>query len=174
MQKPLVAYVHQMTKGSNQIGRGIKYLILALIGILIADTVARYGFNYPLQWGLEMCQFILGSMFLLGGGYALLHESHVRMDILWTKWSAKKRAIADAATFSIMGIYLGVVIKNAIPQFWFSFVHGQETQSNWAPVIWPIKLVLIIGTVLLLLQGVAHFIRDLSILRTGNDRGETI
>ena len=71
------------------------YLVFVMIGVLLYSAFMRTGFNRPPLWSVEMSQFLLVAYFILGGAWTLQLDSHVRMDLLYARWTPRKRAFAD-------------------------------------------------------------------------------
>lgn len=65
------------------------YLVFAMIGVLLYSAFMRTGFNRPPLWSVEMSQFLLVAYFILGGAWTLQLDSHVRMDLLYARWTPK-------------------------------------------------------------------------------------
>jgi len=165
MPKVLICYVQYIDSLSTWLGKILKFGIFVLIGILLFEAVARYIFNAPTPWAVEMSEFTLGTYFLIGGGYALLRGAHVRMDALYNRWSARRKAIVDLATFSLIAVYLIVLVVGGSMIAAQALISGQHASTQWGPPLAPIKTIVVVGAVLLLLQAVAFFIRDLAIIR---------
>lgn len=157
----IASFVHGIDRLNTWVGKAVKYLVLVSIVALLYEAISRYFFNAPTMWAIEGSQFAMGAYFLLGGGYALLRGAHVRMDIFYDKWSPKKKAIVDVATFSIFAAYCVALVWNTGDHGIQSFLRGEHSTSWWGPPVYPIKLILPVGAFLLLLQGIAFFIRDL-------------
>jgi len=94
-------YVRFIDAMSQRVGKVIRYGVVAMIGILLFETVSRTIFDAPREWTVELSQFVMAAYYILGGSYALLMGSQVRMDLLYDRWSAKRRALADALTASL-------------------------------------------------------------------------
>lgn len=165
MPKVLVAFVRGMASANGWLGKVISGAVLVLIAVLIFESISRYVFNNPTSWSLELSGFIVGTYFILGGGYTLLNDEHVRMDSLYNRWSPKKRAMADLATFSLLALYIVVYLLGGIPNAMRAVRVGERSMTMWGPPLAPIKVILVVGAFILLLQGVALFIRDISIVR---------
>jgi len=166
MPKAVVAYVKAIESVMLRIGKGLSIGgILTLVFILLFEAISRYAFNKPLEWSIELATFVMGTYFFIGGGYVLLTEGHVRMDALYSRWSPRKRAIADVATFFPVGVWLIVFLLGGIRNVEFSLSLGQHSQTPWAPPLAPIKIIMVVGVVLILLQAIACFFRDLAIIR---------
>ncbi len=74
------------------------YLVFAMIGVLLYEPIARTLFDKPHIWAVEIAQFTMAAYYLLGGGYSMILKGHVRMDLLYGRWSEKKQAVMDAIT----------------------------------------------------------------------------
>ena len=165
MAKVLMIYVQRIESMNRWLGKIVSFLVYSMIFIYVFEAVRRYVFNIATIWAFELSQFILGSYFLLGGAYVLQCNEHVRMDALYNRWSVKQRAIIDLATFSLVVIYLTVFIWGGILDVGFALRYDQRIASLWAPPVAPIKIIVTVGAAVLLLQAVALFIRDVSIVK---------
>lgn len=167
--KALRAYVKSITWLNNLVGRIAAFTVWVITGLLLFEIVSRYGFNSPNAWVSEVTGFIFWGYALVSGGYTLLHRAHVRMDALYDRWSARRRATVDAATFSMAGFFLGTLL-------WRSYYHArlavesvERVPSMARTLTGPVKVSLVIGVVLLLLQAVAFFIRDVRMATVGKE-----
>lgn len=151
------------------VGRFAMYLIFALIGVLLYSAICRYFFNMPISWSMEMGQFILAAYYLLGGGYSLQLDSHVRMDLLYSSWSPRTRAVTDAFTIFFLVFYLVFLLVGGISSTSYAIEYGQKNYTSWAPPLAPIKIIMTLGIALTLLQAVALFFKDWA-----QARGETL
>jgi TRAP-type mannitol/chloroaromatic compound transport system permease small subunit len=123
--KAAKTYVRYIDKASRVVGKGAMFLIFAMMGILIFETIARIIFNRSQLWSVEMTQFFMAAYYLLGGAYTLLIGGHVRMDLFYHKWSAKRKALADVITFFITLIYMVVLIFGGIKGLMYSIKYKQ-------------------------------------------------
>ena len=103
------------------VGRFAMYLIFALLGILLYSAVCRYFFNMPISWSMEMGQFVLAAYYLLGGGYSLQLDSHVRMDLLYSRGSPRARAVTDVFTIFFLIFYLVFLLVGGISSIGYYF-----------------------------------------------------
>ena len=138
------------------------YLLFVLAAVLLLSTFSRLLIGAPVNWALEMSQFILSAYYLLGGAYALQLDSHVRMDIFYSRLPARKRAVTDAFTILFVIFYLAVLLTGGISSTNYAIVYKQQNYSAWAPLLWPIKVVMTIGVLLMLLQCISAFFKDVA------------
>jgi len=162
--KLLSKMLHTVDRFSTIIGKLCKYLILIILGIMLFEIISRYMFNKPTEWVIEMSSYMFGAYFFLSGAYTLIHDQHVRMDLLYVKWPRKVKKIADIVTFPLFAVYLGLLIYGGIGNIQFSLKFKEHSSSLWGPPLAPIKMVITIGTALLLIQGIAILIRDIFIV----------
>jgi TRAP-type mannitol/chloroaromatic compound transport system permease small subunit len=147
------------------VGRLAMYMIFVMAGVLIYSAVMRTGFNRPPLWTIEMSQFLLAAYFLLGGAYSLQLNAHVRMDVLYSRWTLRGQAFADTITSACLVTYLVVLLMGGISSTEYALEYGQRAASAWRPPMAPIKILMTAGIALMLLQTTAYFIRDLARLR---------
>jgi len=135
-------------------------VVLVLVGTF--EVVMRYVFNAPTIWGFETSIMLGGGLYALGWAYDYLHDSHVRVDIFYSRFSPRAKAISDLICTAIFFFPLMVMLsKAAISWAWRSWAIGEVmSQSYWFPPAAPSRTVLAVGVCLFTLQGLARFIRD--------------
>ena len=155
-------YVKYVDAVNRLIGRGVLYLVFAMMGILLYSAISRYCFDSPVIWGVEMAQFTMVAYYILGGGFALLTNSHVRMDVFYGRWKWRKQAGMDVATSVFLVVYLGLLFYGCVSSTWYSIEFDQHNNSAWAPALAPIKIIMGIGIFLTLLQSISEFFKALA------------
>ena len=90
------SYVRYVDAVNRVVGRFAMYMIFAMMALLLYSSISKT-FFVPALWTLEMAQFSMAAYYLLGGGYSMQLDSHVRMDILYGRWSSKGKGFADYA-----------------------------------------------------------------------------
>ncbi len=158
----LLAYVRVVEAINRVLGRLVLWAIFALLVLLLYAAVSRTLLDAPLIWSVELAQFLLAGYFLLGGGWSLLADAHVRMDLFYSRWTPRTRAFADSLTAFCLVFYLAVMLLGGLSSTHYALVYDQRNYSAWAPPLAPIKIVMVVGLVLMLLQATAIFIRDLA------------
>jgi TRAP-type mannitol/chloroaromatic compound transport system permease small subunit len=165
MPRPFRAFVKVVDRINYIVGRFAMYLIYVLGGILMASTLSRLIIGAPFNWALEMSQFVLSAYYLLGGAYAWQQGAHVRMDLMYQNFSLRRRTITDAITVLFVIFYLIVLFAGGISSTNYAIVYKQQNYSAWAPLLWPIKLIMTVAIFLMLLQAISSFIKDVAELR---------
>jgi TRAP-type mannitol/chloroaromatic compound transport system permease small subunit len=143
------------------IGRATMFLIFVMMAVLVWSSVSK-GIRLPAIWTLEVSQFLMVGYFLLGGAYAMQLGDHVRMDLAYAFWSPRRKAIVDSVTIVFLLVYLGVLLYGGLSSTEYAIRVGERNFSAWRPLMWPIKVVMVVGIALTLLQAVATLLRDLA------------
>ena len=138
------------------------YLVFVMMFILILSFVTRNIINIPLIWIIEMAQFVMTGYYLLGGGYSMLTDDHVRMDLIYSKFNDKTKALLDSFTSVFLIFYLVVLLIGSISSLTYTIDTNQRLFTAWAPYVWPIKSIMTFGILLMLLQSIAIFFKDLA------------
>lgn len=162
MPKIIVTYVRWVDLINHKIGRAVMYLIFVMIAVLLYSSISRTVFDRPLIWVVETAQFLLAAYYLLGGAYSMQIDSHVRMDLFYSRWTPKKRAIVDIFTAMCLIFYLIVLLWGGISSTQYAIEYGQKNYSSWAPPLAPVKIMMSVGILLMLLQSVAVFFKDIA------------
>ncbi len=156
---------YQLIDGfTNRSGEVIAWMVLAIAGIASFEVIARYIFNSPTVWAHEVTALVFGIYAILAGGYCVLHQRHVRMDILWGRLSPRRKAIVDLATSGLGFIFLVLLLWVSIPYAWHSFQVREASETVFGAPFYISKIFLVIGVFLFLLQMIAKFIRDIYIV----------
>jgi TRAP-type mannitol/chloroaromatic compound transport system permease small subunit len=158
------SYVKYVEALNYRIGRFAMYLLFAMMAVLLWSSFTKI-MHIPALWTLEMAQFILVAYYLLGAPYTFQLDTNVRMDLLYARQSTKTKAIWDAITVFVLIFYLGVMLYGAMDSTIYSFETSERAPTAWRPYLWPIKLVICTSFVLMILQAIAHLIRDVAIWR---------
>lgn len=150
-------------------GKLVSWLVLVLTMVLGYEIVMRYVFNAPTKWSFDISYMIGGSYFILGEAYTLLKKKHVRIDIFYSRFSPRKKALVDILFYLLFFFPLwGGLLYVLIPYVSLSWELGERSmQGYWMPVIYPFKTVMPVAIFLFLLQGIAEFIRCVMALGKG-------
>ena len=153
-----------------RIGRAVSWLTLALVILVCINVVMRYVFSISLKWENELEWHIFSLIFLLAGGYSLLEDKHVSVDVFYTKFSPRNKALTDfVGTLIFLLPWSAIIIYYS---FWFfldSYQLGEGSPDPGGLKAWYwIKLAIPLGFSLLFLQGVSMLIKAYLALRTGD------
>ncbi|MGQ0545785.1 MAG: TRAP transporter small permease subunit [Betaproteobacteria bacterium] len=153
---------------SDWSGRVVAWLILPLIGAMTYEVVIRHVYE-PTQWAYDTSYMLYGALFMLGAAYTLFRGAHIRTDFLYQQWPVRVQATVDADCYRFLffpgiAVFLWLGAEFA----WASWLRDERTVgSSWMPIIYPLKAVMPVAAALLLLQGVAEFLKCIYALRHG-------
>ena len=162
MPKFIVNYVKVIDYLSTRCGRAAMYLIFVMIATLLVNAFTRNILNLPLSWCIEMAQFTMTAYYIVGGPYSMQMDSHVRMDLIYSKFSTRTKARLDSFTAIFLVVYLVCLLIGAISSTTYAIEYDQRKFSQWNPSMIPIKLIMVFGISLMLLQAISTFFKDLA------------
>jgi len=165
MPKAVKIFVRYVDAVNKVVGRFAMYLVFVMIGVLLFESISRTIFDKPHIWVVEVAQFTMAAYYLLGGGYSMILKGHVRMDLLYGRWSDKTKAKVDAFTGLFLIFYLVFLLLGAYSSIEYAVMYGQRNRSAWAPLMAPIKIIMGTGILLMLLQAIATWFKDLAKVR---------
>ncbi len=145
---------------NERVGYFVSFLVLPMTLISVIEVILRYVFNRPTIWAWDTNMMLLGALTVMAGGYALLKEGHVAMDAFVSRMSLRGRAVTALVTSLLFFFGIGILAWQSGIAAWDSFLMREEVNSVWKPPLYPLKILWPIGVFLLLLQGVAGFIRN--------------
>ena len=146
------------------LGRSTGVLAFFVAAAIVYEVVVRYFFNRPTVWANESTIFAACAIYMLAGGWAILEDRHVRIDVFYHRFSDRKRAAVDCLTYPFFALYIVVMLWASFNYTWESIRVGETTMSPWNPPIYPMKIFMTVGLFLILLQGTARLIRNLYLL----------
>jgi TRAP-type mannitol/chloroaromatic compound transport system permease small subunit len=151
---------------NERVGQLSYWLILVAVLVSAGNAVVRYVFDTSSNAWLELQWYLFSAVFLFCAGYALLHNQHVRIDVIAGRMSRRARAWID-----VLGT-LFFLLPMAIAIMWMSwpvFVQAWELQemsgNAGGLIVWPARLMIPVGFFLLILQGMSELIKRVAFLR---------
>ena len=165
MPKIISLYVNVVDTICRKVGRFVMYWVFFMMFLLILSFVTRNIINIPLMWIIEMAQFTITAYYLLGGGYSMLTDDHVRMDLFYGKLSKKGKAKMDIFTSFFLIFFLAVLFFGSITSLIYTIETKQKLFTAWAPYVWPIKSLMLLGILLMLLQAFSTLFKDIANLK---------
>lgn len=162
--------LHVMDSFSEWSGKLFYWLIIPLTLVVVYEVVSRRFFNAPNIWATEVTSYLYGPHFMLVAAYTLLHQGHVRIDIIWGKFSARTRGVLDIITSLVFFFpFCGIVLYQSIIFAHTSWSIGETSESAALTIVPLIKTVIPVTFALLLIQGLANFIRALMLVVKGKE-----
>ena len=150
-------------------GKVVSMLILFMLSILLLEVTLRYVFDSPTVWAHQASQHLFAAYSVLAGAYILLHYQHVKVDVLYSRFSPRKRAILDSFTYLVFFMFVILLLVYGTEQAMHSVTIMEGPTPPFIIPMWPLRLTVPIGAFLILLQGLAHYIRALSVAIRGRE-----
>ncbi|WP_454286507.1 TRAP transporter small permease subunit [Rhizobium arsenicireducens] len=162
MPDAIKTYVRVVDAFNRRVGRIVMYGIFLLMGILLYSSISKSLF-LPAHWTLEMAQFVMAAYYLLGGAYSLQLDTHVRMDLLYGRWSPKTKAVVDVVTVLMLFVYLFFLLYGGVSSTTYALKFSETSYSAWSPYMAPIKIIMVIGIFMTFLQATSILIKDVAV-----------
>lgn len=158
------SFLHLADTINEWVGKVVGFLIIPITTITVLEVMLRYIFNRPTIWAWDMNLMLMGAFTILPAGYVLLKGGHVAIDLYVVRLSPRRRAMVDLFTSGLFFISIGLLLWQSGIAAFESVQRKEIINSVWGPPLYPLKILWPIGALVLLLQGVAKFIRDLAIV----------
>ncbi len=165
----MLQVIHLIDRLTTWVGRSFAWLILLMAFGMGYEVLSRYLFNAPTAWAYDMSYILYGTLFMVGGAYTLSRNAHVRGDFLYRLWKPRTQAIVELILYFIF-FFPGILA--------LIFAGGKYASRSWqymetsvfSPAGVPIfhfKTMLVVGAVLLFIQGIAQVCRCIVCIRSG-------
>lgn len=171
----LAAMVRFIDRLNETIGRATSWLVLSMVLITCLVAVLRYGFDLGWIWLQEVYVWMHGTIIMVAAGYTLLHDGHVRVDIIYRSASPRYKAWVDLfGVLCLLFPMLGIVWWTAWPYVLTSWHRHEESRdAGGLQGLYLLKTMMLVFCILLALQGLALAIRSLMVLLDRTDSSET-
>jgi TRAP-type mannitol/chloroaromatic compound transport system permease small subunit len=147
------------------IGKLTMWLVLAAVIISAGNATLRKAFNIGSNAWLEIQWYLFAGVFMLGVGYVMLKNAHVRIDFISSKLSKRTNAIIDAIGIVVFTIPLALIMINlGWPVFMRAFDSGEMSQNAGGLIRWPVWALLPAGFAILLLQAGSELIKRIAFI----------
>ena len=107
MNSIIDGYLKMIDAVNDRVGKWVSFLGLFMMVIVVIEVVSRYIFNSPTIWATEMNEMLLCAYAALAGGYALLHEAHVSVEIFQERMRRRTQAVLNLLTHLIGFVFFG-------------------------------------------------------------------
>jgi TRAP-type mannitol/chloroaromatic compound transport system permease small subunit len=140
--------------------RLVKYyswFILAIVLLIVSNVLGRYFFDLRFDFAVDVSWQLYGMLIMLGASYSLAKGTHIRTDIYWTRFSDRTKTLIDLGGYCLFFPAFGILTYIAAVDMWKSILIDERSSATMSQlVIWPMKIGITLGLVLLMYQGVVE------------------
>ena len=158
MLRSFCSTIDNLNEWTAKIG---SWLIVPLTLLVVMDVTLRYVFNRPTIWAWDIAVQLLGGIAVLGSGYALLVGAHIGIDVFPQHLSKRKKGVLEIITYTFFFFSVGVLLWKTTLAAVISVQTKEMYNSFFRPPIYFLKVAMFVGFLLLFLEGIANFIRNL-------------
>ena len=153
-----ISFLETITK---RVGMAFSYMLFVFMTLMVYEVISRYFFRSPTIWVHELCGFLFAAYIAFTGGWVLLEKGHVAVDIIYQHFPRKGKCIADILVSLIAFALFVVLLWQGWKYAWYALVTNQHSHTVFAPPLWPVKMMLPVGSLLFLIQLIADLGRSL-------------
>ena len=166
MMKLLLAVSRAIDALNQRVGRLVLWLVLVMVLVSSGNAVSRYAFNLSSNAWLELQWYLFAAVFLLCSGYTLLHNEHIRIDVVSSRLSRRTQVWIDifGTLFFLFPLSITILCLSW-PIFVNAWVSGEISSNAGGLIRWPARLLVPMGFFLLTLQGVSELIKRIAFLK---------
>ena len=148
---------------NERVGKSVYWLVLVAVLVSAGNAIIRKIFNMSSNAFLELQWYLFSAVFLLGAGFTLLRNEHVRIDVLAGRLSPRAQAFIDifGTVFFLLPMTL-LMVWLSWPIFIRTYTHGEISTNAGGLLIWPARLLVPIGFALLSLQGLSELVKRIA------------
>ena len=156
-------------KLSMWVGHAFSWCILVLTFAVTYEVFVRYALRDPTAWAFDVSYIMYGALFMMAGAYTLARDGHVRGDVIYRLWPPRVQAAVEFV------LYLVFFFPGILALIYAGYDYASES-VRWREVsinspagvpVYPLKIILVVASSFMLLQGIAEILRCIQCLRTG-------
>ncbi len=150
---------------NNLVGKNVSWLILVAVLISAGNAVVRKAFDISSNMWLELQWYLYGTVFMLAAAYTLLRNEHIRIDVISNMLTKRTRDRIDlfCHVFFLMPFVL-LMVWLCVPWFFLSYTSGEISANAGGLVIWPAKMMVLVGFILLVGQAFSEIIKRAAVI----------
>lgn len=147
------------------VGRWVYWLILAAVLVSSGNAIVRKLFDISSNAWLELQWYLFGAVFMLAAAYTLQRNEHIRIDIVSNMLSKRRRNWIDVIGHILFLLpFSALMIRQLVPWVFDGIRSGEISANAGGLVLWPARLVILVGFVLLFFQGLSELIKRIAVM----------
>ena len=161
--------IHAIDRFNTAISNLSMWLIVPLIGVMLYETIARYLFNAPTVWGMELSMMIFGAYIIFSGPSSILGKVQVGVDVFSSRWSPRTRAVVNCLTYTFTFVFFFQLLRTSLMYAIEAWKLQELSSSAWGQPVYHWKALIPVAVGLMMLQSVAEFLRNVWLAATGEE-----
>ena len=155
-------WARRIDTAQERFGRGVSWIMLLMVLVVFTDVVLRYALSTTTVWLQELEWHLFGVVYMLGAGYTMLYDEHVRVDIVYSRWQSRKKAWSDFILYLVFFYPSALMIVwTSIPFVRDSFhVYKGSPDPGGIPLRFLLKSVIIVGFLILMIQAFSQMVKN--------------
>ena len=164
--KSLLTFSRGVDWLNERVGKLIYWLVLIAVLVSAGNATIRYTLNTSSNAWLEVQWYLFSGIFLLGAGYTLLNNAHVRIDVVSSRLSKRTQTWIDilGTVFFLFPMAIAILYLSW-PVFVNALRSGEMSSNAGGLTVWPARMLVPVGFLLLILQGASEAIKRLAFLK---------
>ncbi len=151
---------------NEAVGKVVMWLVLTAVLISAGNAIMRKAFDISSNAYLEIQWYLFSGVFMLGVGYVMLKNAHVRIDFISSRLSKRTNAWIDATGIVVFTVPLSIImIDLGWPVFARAWISGEVSSNAGGLIRWPVLMLIPLGFSILLLQCCSELIKRVAFLR---------
>jgi len=148
---------------NERLGKATAWLVLVAVFISAGNAALRKAFGFSSNAFLEMQWYLFAAIFLIGGGFTLLRQEHVRIDLIYNRFSRRAQIYIDIfGTLFFLLPFALLLAWLSWPYFHGAWLSGEHSANAGGLIVWPVKLLIPTGFALLAAQGISEIIKRIA------------
>ncbi|NQW66952.1 MAG: TRAP transporter small permease subunit [Burkholderiales bacterium] len=162
----LMGFSNGVDRLNTWLSKYVIWLILAATLVSAINALVRKIFNTSSNAFLEIQWYFFAASFLLAAGYTLLNNEHVKIDVIYSRFSRRTQTLIDIFGFSVFLLPMcTAILWFGFPFFYKGFISNEMSSNAGGLIRWPVYAMLPLGFGLLWLQGVSELIKRVAFLQ---------
>ena len=161
MKRILVKSITVIDRFNTVFGKIISYAIYIMFVCILFEVFSRYALNKPTIWANELSVYLFGALGVLAGAFVLTQDQHIRIDILYSRYSPRTKAIVNCITVIFIIFWACLIIYYGWPVFLKTFMRNELSITAWRAPLWPIRLMIPVGGILLIVAAVSKLLKSI-------------
>lgn len=164
--QPLLSISRGIDALNTLVGKAVSWLILLAVVISAGNAVVRKVLSTSSNAWLELQWYLFGAVFLLAAAWTLICNEHIRIDVVSSRFPKRLRNWIEILGHTLFLLPFSILILvDSWPFFWKSYIQNEQSMNAGGLVVWPAKLLVVVGFGLLFIQGLSELIKRIAVMR---------